>query len=371
VPSLQSIVVVGASLAGLHAVRALRKEGFDGRLTLVGAEPHRPYDRPPLSKDFLAGAADESTLRLAGADQLDELGVDLRLGVSAVACDTTDRRVRLADGGEVPYDGLVIATGGAARRLPGMAHELPGVHVLRTLDDAVALRADLDRRPGRVVIVGAGFIGAEVAATCRGRGLDVTLLEALPVPLAHALGPRVGAVCADLQRDHGVDVRLGAGVRSIAGGERVERVHLVDGTVIEADVVVVGVGVQPCTEWLEGSGLTLDNGVVCDATCLAAPGVVAAGDVARWPNPAFDRALMRVEHWENAIEMGGYAARRLLALRRTRRSPGSGRISTTGRSSSPGGSAPRMTWRSSTAPWRSGGSWRCMGEPAGWWECSA
>jgi NADPH-dependent 2,4-dienoyl-CoA reductase/sulfur reductase-like enzyme len=314
---LRAIVVVGGSLAGFHALRALRKEGFDGRLTLVGAETHRPYDRPPLSKEYLTPsndeAADSAALRLAGDDQLDELAVDWRLGVAATGCDLGRRVVRLADGAEVPFDGLVIATGGTARRLPGMAHELAGVHVLRTLDDARGLRADLDRGPGRVVVVGAGFIGAEVAAACRTRGLEVTMLEALPVPLGHALGPRVGMVCADVQRDHGVDLRLGTGVESVTGDERVERVHLSDGSTIEADVVVVGIGVQPSTGWLEGSGLTLDNGVLCDATCLAAPGVVAAGDVARWPNATFGGEHMRVEHWENAIEMGGYAARRLLA----------------------------------------------------------
>jgi 3-phenylpropionate/trans-cinnamate dioxygenase ferredoxin reductase subunit len=184
--------------------------------------------------------------------------------------------------------------------------------VLRTLDDATALRDLLGANP-KVVVIGAGFIGAEVAATCRGRGLDVTVLEALPQPMVRGLGPELGAVIADLHRDHGVDLRTGVQVDAIEGDARVERVRLGDGSTVDADVVVVGVGVVPETAWLEGSGLTLDNGIVCDETCLAAPGVVAAGDIARWPNPLFDGQLMRLEHWTNATEQGVHAARRLLA----------------------------------------------------------
>jgi NADPH-dependent 2,4-dienoyl-CoA reductase/sulfur reductase-like enzyme len=196
--------------------------------------------------------------------------------------------------------------------LPGQP-DLAGLHTLRTLDDCLALRADLEAVPSRVVVVGAGFIGAEVAATARQRGLEVTLLEALPVPLQRVLGDRMGSVCADLHRDQGVDVRLSTGVDAFVDDAkgRVAGVVLSDGTTLEADVVVVGVGVVPNTEWLEGSGLTIDNGVVCDETCLAAPGVVAAGDVARWPNRRFGE-VMRVEHWENAQEQGSHAARRLL-----------------------------------------------------------
>ena len=308
---MKRVAIVGASLAGWHAAKALRREGFDGTLTLIGAEPHRPYDRPPLSKEYLAGSADEDKLSLAGALD-DDLDVTWRLGQPATGLDLAGRVVHLADGTNEAFDGLVIATGGTPRMVAEPSRGMAGVHVLRTLDEARALRAELDAVPGRVVVVGAGFIGAEVAATCRGRGLPVTILEALPVPLARALGPEIGAACADVQRDHDVDLRLGAGVDRLEGGARVERVVLSDGSVIDADVVVVGVGVRPATEWLEGSGLTLDDGIVCDATCLAAPGVVAAGDVARWPNAAFGGEVMRVEHWDNAIEMGGYAARRLL-----------------------------------------------------------
>ena len=306
---MRSVVVVGASLAGLRAAEALRHEGFEGALTVVGDEPHRPYDRPPLSKRVLAGewGPERTTLDTFGGKELD---VEWRLGVGAASLDLGSRTVTLEDGAALAFDGLVIATGAAPRRLPG-TEDRAGVHVLRTLDDCLALRADLDAGPRRVVVVGAGFIGAEVAATCRGRGLDVTLLEALPVPLGRVLGDDIGSVYAAVHRDHGVDVRTGVGVAGFDGGDRVERVRLADGTTVGADVVVVGVGVVPATGWLVGSGLTLDDGVVCDETCLAAPGVVAAGDVARWPNRRFGQ-MMRVEHWDNAIDQGAHAARRLL-----------------------------------------------------------
>jgi 3-phenylpropionate/trans-cinnamate dioxygenase ferredoxin reductase component len=308
----ERIVIVGASLAGFRAAEELREVGHDGPIVLVGDEPHPPYERPPLSKQVLAGKQppEAATVR-ATSGTVEDLALDWRLGTVATGLDLADRTVLLAGGERLRYDGLVIATGASPRRLPGTDH-LAGVHTLRTLDDCAAIRAGLESSPRRVVVVGAGFIGAEVAATCRGLGIDVSLIEALPVPLERSLGPRMGAVMADVHRDHGVDVRLGVGVVGIDGGERVERVRLTDGTVLTADLVVVGIGVSPNTGWLDGSGLTIDNGVVCDATCLAAPGVVAAGDVARWPNARFDE-VMRVEHWDNAIEMGAHAARTLLA----------------------------------------------------------
>jgi 3-phenylpropionate/trans-cinnamate dioxygenase ferredoxin reductase subunit len=310
---VRSIVVVGASLAGLRAAEALREAGFDGAITVVGDEPHLPYDRPPLSKQVLAGDWDLDRVALTGAGVGGgpDLRLDWRLGERAVALDVAARSVSLASGERLGFDGLVVATGATPRTLPGTAG-LAGVHLLRTVDDCLALRADLDRTPRRVVVVGAGFIGAEVAATCRGRGLEVTLLEALPVPLGRVFGPELGTVFADLHRDHGVDVRLGAGVAGIDGQGRVERVRLRDGGALDADVVVVGIGVVPNTDWLEGSGLTVADGVQCDQTCLAAPGVVAAGDVARWPNPRFGQ-VMRVEHWENAVTQGQHAGRRLVA----------------------------------------------------------
>jgi NADPH-dependent 2,4-dienoyl-CoA reductase/sulfur reductase-like enzyme len=307
--ALETVVVVGASLAGLRATETLRREGFDGRLVLIGAEPHLPYDRPPLSKQFLAGDVqpDEIALRRASYD---DLHLELRLGTRATRLDLAARAVELDDGQRVVFDGVVLATGSTPRTLPGTP-DLDGLFVLRTLDDALAIRAQLDSSP-RVVVVGAGFIGSEVAATCRLRGLDVTVLEALPAPLVRGLGPVLGMVCGELHRDHGVDLRLGVGVAGFDGTARVERVRLDDGSAIEADLVVVGVGVAPVTGWLEGSGLRIDNGVVCDETLLAAPGVVAAGDITRWPNPLFDGELMRLEHWTNASEQGVAAARRLL-----------------------------------------------------------
>lgn len=245
------------------------------------------------------------------------LGVDWHLGRRATALDLGARTVALADGSVLAFDGLVIATGAAARTLPGAGAEAgaqTGIHTLRTLDDCLALRADLDATPSRVVVVGAGFIGAEVAATCRGRGLAVTMVEPLPVPLRRVLGERIGRVCGDLHRDHGVDLRLGVGVDGfqLDGRGRLRAVRLGDGSQVAAEVVVVGIGVIPATAWLEGSGLVLGDGVVCDESCLAAPGVVAAGDVARWPNLRFVES-MRVEHWDNALAQGAHAARRLLA----------------------------------------------------------
>jgi len=304
------IVVVGASLAGLRAAEDLRRLGFDGRLTVVGDEPHQPYDRPPLSKQVLAGDWEPDKIELPVTGGIESLDLEWRLGVRATALDASARTVTLEDGYELSFDGLVVATGATPRTLPH--GDLPGIHTLRTLDDCLAIRAALDATPGRVVVVGAGFIGAEVAATCRGRGLDVTLVEALPVPLERAVGLEIGALTAEIHQEQGVDVRLGVGVDRFEGGDRVERVHLADGSAIDADVVVVGVGVRPMTDWLDGSGLTLEDGVVCDATGLAAPGIVAAGDVARWPSSRFGRSV-RVEHWDNAIAMGEHVAGRLLA----------------------------------------------------------
>jgi NADPH-dependent 2,4-dienoyl-CoA reductase/sulfur reductase-like enzyme len=308
---MQTVAIVGTSLAGLRAAETFRREGFDGRIVAIGAEPHLPYDRPPLSKELLRGEwePDQVLLRKQGVDDLD---LEWRLGTRAVALDTERREVALGDGERVAFDGLLIATGASPRRLPNQP-ELAGLFTLRTLDDALALRAMLEHEP-KVVVIGAGFIGAEIAAACRSRGLDVTVLEMLPQPMVRGLGPELGAVIADVHREHGVDLRTGVQVDAIVddGAGRVAGVRLGDGSVVEAAVVVVGVGVVPETGWLEGSGLTLDNGVVCDETCLAAPGIAAAGDVARWPNPLFDGALMRLEHWTNATEQGVHAARRLL-----------------------------------------------------------
>jgi 3-phenylpropionate/trans-cinnamate dioxygenase ferredoxin reductase subunit len=307
-----TIVIVGASLAGLRAAEELRTLGFEGTITVVGDEPHRPYDRPPLSKQVLAGTKPpESTTLLTSRGTVEDLDLDWRLGESASGLDVAERSVLLAGGERLRYDGLVIATGASPKRLPGTDH-IDGVHTLRTLDDCAAIRANLEASPRRVAVVGAGFIGAEVAATCRGLGIEVSMIEALPVPLERGLGGTMGSVVADLHRDHGVDVRLGVGVVLVEGGDRVGRIRLTDGAVVDVDLVVIGIGVTPNTAWLEGSGLTIDNGVLCDATCAAGPRVVAAGDVARWPNGRFGE-VVRIEHWDNAIAMGIHAARTLVA----------------------------------------------------------
>lgn len=305
----ERIVVVGASLAGLRGVEALRRDGYAGKLVLIGEETHAPYDRPPLSKQVLAGTMEPDQIALR-REPWEDLDVELRLGVRAASLDAAARELVLADGERIAYEGLLIATGARARRLRG-APPLDGIHVLRSLDDALALRAALERSP-RVLIVGAGFIGAEVAATCRGRGLDVTMVEPLAAPMLRGLGPRIGEVTAALHRDHGVDLRCGVGVDALEGAQRVERVRLADGSTVAADVVLVGIGAQPCTEWLEGSGLEIRDGVVCDATCATAlPGVTAAGDAARFPHALLGEEV-RIEHWTHAIEMGEAAARRLL-----------------------------------------------------------
>ncbi|MCW2494499.1 FAD-dependent oxidoreductase [Jatrophihabitans sp.] len=304
---MQRIAVVGASLAGLSAAKGLRSEGFTGDITVIGAEDELPYDRPPLSKRLLAGAVgpEDAMLDLdAAAD------ADWRLGAPATRLDALRRELWVGGAAE-RFDGIVIATGAAAIRpaLPG--GDLAGIHVVRTLQDSVGLAADLRAAPGRVVVVGAGFIGAEVASTCRELGLAVTVVEGLAVPMELALGRTVGTAMARVQRDRGVDLRLGSTVIEVRGGPRVEQVVLSDGSVLAADVVVLAVGVRPETQWLEGSGLRLDGGVVCDETGLAAPGIVAAGDVCRWPNRRTGE-LRRVEHWDNAIRQGRHAARRLL-----------------------------------------------------------
>ncbi|WP_367325099.1 NAD(P)/FAD-dependent oxidoreductase [Streptomyces sp. HUAS ZL42] len=308
---MRSITVVGASLAGLSTVRALRTEGFDGEIVVVGEERHTPYDRPPLSKDFLKGDLDAAALALGDADEYEDLDVQWLLGERAVRLDPVARTVTLAGGRHVRTNGVAIATGAAPRTLPG-TDGLAGVHTLRTLDDAVALRAELLDGLPRVVVIGAGFIGAEVASTAHRLGLHVTVVEALAVPLERQLGREMGLVCSSLHSDHGVRLLCGTGVAGLVGEGRVTGVRLADGRVLAADIVVVGVGVRPATDWLAGSGVQVDDGVVCDSGCsTGVPGVVAVGDVARCPNP-FTGRHARIEHWSNATEQAKTAARTLL-----------------------------------------------------------
>jgi NADPH-dependent 2,4-dienoyl-CoA reductase/sulfur reductase-like enzyme len=303
-------VIVGASLAGLSAAETLRNEGYDGQMVVVGAEPQMPYDRPPLSKQILNGTWSPEKAFLRNQADYDQLNITWMLGRRATGLDLADRVVRLEDGEAVSFDGLVIATGAAPRRLPGDG-DLEGIHVLRTMDDALAILSELERNP-RVCVVGAGFIGAEVAAVCRARGLDVTVLETLAAPLAQVLPGELAAACVALHSARGVDLRCGTRVVGFEGSRRVEAVMLSGGQKVPADLVVVGIGVIPETGWLESSGLAIDNGVLCDATlATSAPGVVAAGDIARWPNMLFDET-MRIEHWTNAMDQGAAAARRLL-----------------------------------------------------------
>jgi len=309
---LREVVVVGSGIAGMRAAETLRQEGYDGALTVVGDEWHAPYHRPPLSKKLLSGQ-----IQRAGIDLALQFEFDARVlrGASARKLDTASHTVHLDDDGtalSLHYDGLVIATGASPRTWPG--GEVPdGVMLLRTVDDCLAIRKRLKTRP-RVVVVGGGFIGAEVAATCRTLGLEVALVERGDGLLLSALGAEMAECWARLHKQHGVDVRIGADVESFIGGGRVEGIRLSDGSQLAADLVVVGLGVTPATEWLEGSGLRIDDGLVCDATGAVegCSDVVAAGDVARWWHPRYERHL-RIEHWDHAGRQGEAAARTLLA----------------------------------------------------------
>ena len=310
--ALKSVVVVGGGIAGTRAAETLRREGFDGDLTIVGAERHAPYHRPPLSKKLLTGK-----VHRAGVDMAPQFDMQARVlrGASALKLDTASRTLFVRDDGQdmaLAFDGLVIASGASPREWPG-GTGLDGVLVLRTVEDCLAIRERLNTG-AHVVVVGGGFIGAEVAASCRSIGLQVTLIERSSSPLLAALGDELAPRWAELHRGHGVDLRTGVGVEQFVGDGRVKAVALSDGSQVRADVVVIGLGVTPATDWLAGSDIHVDDGVICDATGAVdgATGIVAAGDVARWWHPLYERHL-RIEHWDHAARQGAAAARTLLA----------------------------------------------------------
>ncbi|MEU0796271.1 FAD-dependent oxidoreductase [Amycolatopsis sp. NPDC005961] len=295
-----TVLVVGASAAGLATVEALRRKGYDERVTVLGAEAHLPYDRPPLSKQVLAGSWTPSRASLRTPEALSALDVEFVLGDPAVALDAGTRTVRTAGGRALTADAIVLATGLRPRTLLGQ-DGLAGVHVLRTLDDALALRAEL-APDKRVVVVGDGVLGAEIAATVCGLGVPVTLAGPQPAPLAYQFGPLVSGLLATLHADRGVHLRLGAPVTGLSSSDgRVSGVCLATGEELPAEVVVVAFGAAPATDWLAGSGVLCDNGIVCDSRCRAADGIYAAGDVARWHHEGLD-VLLRLENRTNATE---------------------------------------------------------------------
>lgn len=296
---------MGASLSGVRTAQALRQCGYQGAITLVGDEPHLPYDKPPLSKEMLSGSGDPVPLLLE--EDARELQVELRLGARAVALDPSGKRIELRDGESLSYDHLVIATGVSPRTLPG-AEEMDRVFTVRTLDDVTGLREAL-ADPGRLVVVGAGFIGAEVASAARGLGWEVDIVEPQSIPMSHVFGPEVGQRLASMHEANGAHLHSDVGVAELLGDGRVQGVRLTDGRSLDADLVVVGIGATPCTDWLLDSGLVIEDGVVCDEglRAVGVEDVYAVGDVARWPSP-YAPGLVRIEHWTNAQEHGALVA---------------------------------------------------------------
>jgi len=308
--SSDTFVIVGAGMAGGKAAETLREEGFDGRIVLVGAESHRPYERPPLSKDFLRGESEQPAWLQEDEGWYAANDVELRTSSVAQSIDADAKAVVLSGGERLDYSRLLLATGGRPRALSVPGGDLDGVLLLRTIENSNAIRSTFDGG-GRLVVIGGGWIGCEVAASARQKGMDVTLVESLELPLLRVLGPELGAFYRDVHKDHGVDLRFGAGVEAIEGDGRAERVRLADGSTIDCAAVVVGIGVAPRTELLEDVA-RIDNGVVVDERLQSSvDGIFAAGDIANAAHPVFGRHV-RVEHWANALEQGPAAARSML-----------------------------------------------------------
>jgi 3-phenylpropionate/trans-cinnamate dioxygenase ferredoxin reductase subunit len=306
-----TFVIVGASLAGAKAAETLRQEGFDGRVVLVGAEDARPYERPPLSKDYLRGEVGREKVYVHDEGFYGEHEIDLRLGRTAESLDTSSGELELDGGERLRYDRLLLTTGAEPRRLSFPGAELDGVLYLRSVQDSDALRARLDRG-GAVVVIGAGWIGAEVAASARQRGLEVTVLDPLSVPLERVMGAEVGAIYRDIHTDHGTQMLMGTGVEAFEGHRAVERVRTSDGRELECDFVVVGVGVQPRVGLAVQAGIAVDNGILVDEHLQTSlPGVFAAGDVANAHHPFYSEHI-RIEHWANALNQGPAVARSML-----------------------------------------------------------
>jgi len=310
-PARQTIAIVGASLTGASAAATLREEGFDGRVVLLGAEPQLPYDRPPLSKAYLRGAMPFEKTLLRPPEYYREKDIELMLSTTVTRVDAEKRRLELAGGEQLEFDNVLIATGGRNRRFPIPGLDLPGVYDLRTVADANRIREVI--APGRrAVVVGLGFIGAEVASSLRECGVEVVAIEPFKTPLFRALGEEIGRVIEGLHRDHGVDMILGDAVAAFEGNGRVERVVTRDGRRVECDFAVFGLGIEPAADVVAGSGVHVDNGIVVDDLCRTnVPGVFAAGDVANHYHPVCARQ-MRVEHWQNGVKQGAAAARSML-----------------------------------------------------------
>lgn len=308
----ESIVVVGASAAGLAVVESVRREGFEGSVLLIGSERHLPYDRPELSKKVLTGAWMPEQVRFRESAFFDEQGVEVVLGVRAVSLDVERRQVGLSDGTKVPYGALAVTTGLTARTIDAF-EDREGVFVLRTVDDALQLREALVGA-GSVAVVGAGVLGCEIASSARRMGLDVSLIDSQEAPMSRTTGTALGGLLSGLHRDQGVSLKMHSTVKRMVGDQRLEGVELDSGELIECDLLVVAIGGSPATDWLAGSGLAVDDGVLSDATLQAGPDVYTAGDVARWVHPLLGTST-RLEHRMNATEQGRVVGRNLLGAR--------------------------------------------------------